>query len=109
MPEFIVFSGDISHQLRVGALLNNGALMEHGNFIAELTGGQPVGDIDCGLISGNLIELTVNFRLRNRIKRGGRLIQNDERRILVERTGNGDLLCFTATFSPSFSPNSRKS
>lgn len=93
----------------MGALLNNGTLMEHGNFIAELTGGQPVRDIDCGLISCNLIELTVYFRLRNRIERGGRLVQNDERRILVERTGDGDLLCFAATFSPSFRPKSWKS
>lgn len=109
MPELIVFAGDISHQFGVSALLNNSTLMEYGDLITELAGGQPVRDIDCSLISCNLIELAVNFRFRNRIRRSGRLIQNDERCILIERAGNGDLLRFAATFSPSFRPKSWKS
>lgn len=72
------------------------SFVKHGNLVTEFTGGQPVGDIDRGLIACDLIELTVNLRFGDGVKRCGRLIENDERRILVERTGNGDLLCFAA-------------
>ena len=55
-----------------------------------------MGDINCGLIACDLIKLTVDLRFGDGIERRGRLVQDDERRILVERTGNGDLLCFAA-------------
>lgn len=78
------------------ALLNYCALMEHGNLIAELTRGQAVGDVDCGLVACNLVELSVDLGFGNRIESCRRLVEDNERSILVERTGNGDLLCFAA-------------
>ena len=43
----------------MGALLNDRALIEHRNLIAELAGRQPVTDIDCRFVAGDVIELTV--------------------------------------------------
>ena len=39
------------------ALLNHNALVKHGDFVTELARRQAVGDIDCGFIASDLVEL----------------------------------------------------
>ena len=55
-----------------------------------------MADIDCGTIPHHVVELGVDFRLGNGIQSGGGLIQDYERRVLVERTGKGNLLGLAA-------------
>ena len=52
----------------MSTLLNDRTLVEYGDFIAELTRGQTVGDIDCGLITCDLIEFFVDLCFRNRVE-----------------------------------------
>lgn len=45
VPERVVFAALIGEQFGVTALLNDRALVEHGDLVAEFAGGQAVGDI----------------------------------------------------------------
>ena len=96
VPQLVVFTVCIGNESCVRALLNNSALMEHSNLVAELTGGQTVGDVDCGLVACDLVKLSVNLRFCNRIESCRRLVEDNERSIFIKRTGNSDLLCFTS-------------
>ena len=55
-----------------------------------------MADIDGRLIPRNPVELAVNLRFRNRVEGGGRLIEDDEGRVLVKRPGDSDLLGLAA-------------
>ena len=92
VPERVVFAAPIGEQFGVTALLNDRALVEHGDLVAEFAGGQAVGDIDGSLIACDLIELAVDLRLGDGVQRRRRLFEDDEGRVLIERAGNGDLL-----------------
>ena len=51
VPEFVVFAVCICKQAVVGTLLDHAAIVEYGDFIAELAGGQTVADIDSRLVA----------------------------------------------------------
>ena len=55
----------IGYELCMGALLDNCALVEYCDLVAEFATGQAVADIDCGLVTGDVIELCVDLRLCN--------------------------------------------
>ena len=55
-------------------LLNDRALVENKNLIAEFAGGQPVRDINRSLISDYFVKLAVYLSLGNRVKSSGRLV-----------------------------------
>ena len=69
VPERVVFAAPIGEQFGVTALLNDRALVEHGDLVAEFAGGQAVGDIDGSLIACDLIELAVDLRLGDGVQR----------------------------------------
>ena len=98
IPKFIILAVFVCYQFGVCALLDHSTLVEYSDFIAELAGGETMRDIDCGLVTDNLIELTVNLSFSNRVKSRGRLIKDDERSILIDGTSNGNFLCFTAGY-----------
>ena len=95
VPQLVVFTVCVGNERSVRALLNDRTLVEYGDLVAELTRGQTVGDIDCGFVACDLVKLSVNLRFGNRVESCRRLVEDNERSIFVERTGNGDLLCFT--------------
>ena len=80
----------------MGSLLDHLTVAEHGNFVAEPAGRQPVADVDGRAVAGNGVELLVDLRLGNGVKGSGGFVQNDEGRILVKCPGNGDLLRLAA-------------
>ena len=49
VPQLAVFAVRVGQQRFVGPLLDDLALVEHRDLIAELAGGQPVADINGGL------------------------------------------------------------
>ena len=59
VPKSVVFAAPIGEQFVMAALLDDLSFVKHGNLVTEFTGGQPVGDIDRGLIACDLIELIV--------------------------------------------------
>ena len=96
VPQLIVFSGGVGQQVLVGALLDDLTVVEDGDLIAELAGGQPVADVDGRFVPRDLVELGVDLRLGHGVERGGGFIQDDEGRILVQSPRDGDLLRLTA-------------
>ena len=53
-------------------------------------------NVNGGLVADHVVELFVDLRLGDRVERGGRLVENEEGRILIERAGDGDLLPLAA-------------
>ena len=49
VPQPVVFAVGISNKRSVSSLLNDCALVEHGDLVAELTRGQTVGGVDSTL------------------------------------------------------------
>ena len=78
------------------SLLDHLTVAEHGDFVAEPAGRQPVADVDGRAVAGNGVELLVNLRLGDGVKGSGGFVQNDEGRVLVKCPGNGDLLRLAA-------------
>ena len=69
----------------MGSLLDHLTVAEHGDFVAEPAGRQPVADVDGRAVAGNGVELLVDLRLGNGVKGSGGFVQNDEGRVLVKR------------------------
>ena len=86
MPKLIVGSILIQNQLLMIASLDNLTLFKHGNLVAEAAGGQPVADVNGGLILHDFVKLRINLILRHRIKGSGGLIQYDKGRILDRKS-----------------------
>ena len=78
------------------AALDDAAVVEHGDAVAEAAGGKAVADVDRGPVADDLVELLVDLHLGDRVERGGRLVEHDERRVHVERAGERDLLRLAA-------------
>ena len=78
------------------ALLHHPALVKHGDFIAEPAGGQAVRNEYGRFIAHNFVEIRVHFGFGHGIERGGRLIEHDEGRVLIERAGQRDFLRLAA-------------
>ena len=53
-------------------------------------------NVNGGLAAHHVVEPLVDLRLGDGVERGGRLVENEERRVLIKRTGDGDLLPLAA-------------
>ena len=80
----------------MAAQLDDPAVVEYGDVVAELAGGQPVADIDRGLVAHDPVEVLVDLHLRHRIQGGGGLVQDHKGGVLVQGPGQGDLLGLAA-------------
>ena len=66
------------HQLLVAALLDDVAVVEDHNVVAELAGGETVADVHRCLVSGDLVKLGVHLCLCNGVQGGGGFVQDDK-------------------------------
>ena len=80
----------------MAAALNDVSVVEDQNIVAETGGGEPVGNVDGGSYAGDLVEPGVDLGLREGVKGGCGLVQNQKRRVFVQRAGKGDLLSLAA-------------
>src|SRR5699024_2536365 len=80
MPEGVVNSVLLCEQLLMAAALDDLSAVEHGNVSAEPAGGKPVADIHGCFVLHDLVEPGIDLVLRDRVERGGRFIEDDERR-----------------------------
>lgn len=87
VPELGVFSRLLRQKRLMGSLLDHLTVAEHGDFVAEPAGRQPVADVDGRAVAGNGVELLVDLRLGNGVKGSGGFVQNDEGRVLVKAPG----------------------
>ena len=84
------------HQLMMAAQLRHPAILNHGDPVRVPHGGQPVGDDDGGPSLRELFKGFLQFGLRHAVQCGGRLVQNQHRRVLQEDPGNGNPLLLSA-------------
>ena len=82
VPKLGIFPRLLRQKRLMGSLLDHLTVAEHGNFVAEPAGRQPVADVDGRAVAGNGVELLVDLRLGNGVKGSGGFVQNDEGRIM---------------------------
>ena len=68
----------------VGSVFGDAAVVEDDDAAAEFAAAHAVGDVDSRFTGGHLAELFVDFGLSDRVEGCGRLVEDDERGILVE-------------------------
>ena len=84
-------------ELVVRALFNDTALVEHTNEVGMADGGEAVGDGDGGAVLHQSFQGLLHKALTLRVEGAGGFIQNEDRRILQDSTGDADALTLTAT------------
>lgn len=94
VDKFFVFSGN-GHQLVVGALLDDLAVINNEYFVGIAHGFQPMGNHDDGLVLGQLGDGLHQLFFIFRVHIGRGLVQNDDRRVLHDRPGDGNALSLT--------------
>jgi len=95
MPKLLV-GGAAGQQVAVRAEVEDAALVEHQDGIAIGQRGQPVGDDDHGAAVRHLGEVGVDQGLAFRVERTGRLIEDQDARVVHQRPGDGEALALAA-------------
>ena len=85
-----------THQLLVSAHLDDTAVLEDDDLVGVDGAGESVGDEDRDLALCKLAELIEDLLLCESIERGGRLIEDEYLRLLIECAGDRELLPLTA-------------
>lgn len=80
----------------MGSVFGDAAVVEDHNAVTEFAATHAVGDVDGGFAGNHLAELFVDFGLSDRVEGSGRLVEDDERGILVEGAGDGGALGLAA-------------
>ena len=80
----------------VGSVFGDAAVVEDHNAVTEFAATHAVGDVDGGFAGNHLAELFVDFSFGDWIEGSGRLVEDDERGILVEGAGDGGALGLAA-------------
>ena len=80
----------------MAAHLDDPALVEHDQPVHGGDGRQPVGDGDHRLALHQPVEALLDRRLDLRIERAGRLVEDQDRRVLEEDAGDRDALALAA-------------
>ena len=96
LPEGVVDAGLVGEEGLVGAGLDDGAVVENGDFVAEFAGGQAVADVDGGAVTDNFGKFLVDLGFRYRIQGSGWFVQNDKGSILIEGSCDSNFLGFPA-------------
>ena len=71
-------------------------MVEDDDAVAEFAAAHAVGDVDSRFTGDHLAELFIDFGLSDRVEGCGRLVEDDERGILVEGAGDGGALGLAA-------------
>ena len=80
----------------VGAALDDAAVVQDDDGVGVAHGGQAVGDDDRGALGHELRERAAEHGLVHRIEMRGRLVQDQNRRVLEDGAGDGDALALAA-------------
>ena len=83
-------------QLGVRPDLDDAPAVEHDDAVGVLDRRQPVRDHDRGASAHQRIERGLHLALRFRVERRGRLVEDQQRRVLEERARDGDALALAA-------------
>src|SRR5205085_7942381 len=94
-PELLVVAAE-PQQLRMRALLDDAAGLEHDQAVHARDGGKPVGDGDDCLALHQLEELFLDRHLDFAIERRGRFIKDEDWRVLKDHARKRDALALPA-------------
>src|SRR5687768_6901960 len=86
----------LAQKLGVGAALGDPALVEDDDLVGIDHGRQTVGDDDGGAARGDAAQGLLDRRLGSAVERAGGLVEDQDRRVLEEGTGDGDALLLAA-------------
>ena len=86
----------LGHQRAVRAGFSHATLIEHADLIGPGDGGKTMGDDEHGAAFLETVERDLHMALAGRVERAGGFIEQEDRRILEKRTGDGDALAFAA-------------
>ena len=86
----------LRHQGGVVAGLDDAAFFHHGDQIGLLHGGQPVRDDDGGAALHHFVQRRLHMLFGDRVQRRGGFVENQDRRVLQQRPGDGDALPLSA-------------
>ena len=84
------------HEFGVGAAFDDTSVLEHQNQVGILDRRDAVGDGDDGLAAVHLLEVLLDLRLGLHIDGRGRIVHNQDRRIVRERAGQRQALLLPA-------------
>ena len=85
-----------SNQLVMGALLNDLTMIDHNNLVGMAHGFQPVSNHDDRLIVGQFRNGLHQLLFIFGVNIGSGFVQNDDRRVLHNRPGDGNALALAA-------------
>ncbi len=94
-------------QLRVGARVDETALVEDGDPVGELEGGAPVRDEQGGPAGHDLLEPPVDLGFDPRVDRRGRVVEDQDARIGQQRPGQRHPLALAAGQGEPLLPDHR--
>ena len=86
----------LRHELSVPALLVDGALLDDGDRVCVLDGGQAVRNHDGGPPHHDAVQRVLHNLLRLRVQRARRLVQQQNGGVLDDGAGDGDALLLPA-------------
>ena len=80
----------------MGAALGDAAFVQHHDLVGIDHGRQPVRDDERGVLAGDVAERLLDGRLGAAVQRAGRLVEDQDRRVLQQGAGDGDALLLAA-------------
>src|SRR5229473_3260849 len=83
-------------KLGVAATLDDAAAVEHDDLVGVDDGRQPVGDHHGGAAAAHLFQRALDLLLGARVERAGRLIEQQDLRVLEDRAGDRHPLLLAA-------------
>ena len=86
----------LRQQLAVATLLDDAPLVHDNQSVHGSDGGEPMRDGNDSLNFHQIVELLLDSCLDLRVERAGRLVEDENGRILQEDARNGDPLALTA-------------
>ena len=101
-PELVVFAVLVGEELFVRAELDEFALIEYRDLIAEAARGKTVADINGSFVTNDLVELGIDLCLGDGVEGGGGFIENDKGGVSVKRASECDFLRFTTRYVYAF-------
>ena len=83
-------------QFRVGALFDDASSIQHEDAVRAFDGGESMCDDEGGTTAHYFVQRRLYYALRLRIQCRGRLIQNQNRRVLQYRASNREALALSS-------------
>ena len=84
------------HQFFVVAFFDDAAILENDDEIGIAHGAEAMGNDECGAAVHDGAEVLLDAALRFGVEGAGGFVEYEDRRIVVEGTGNGDALALTS-------------